>query len=76
MAEESGRSWNNEYHDDYDEMALMTTKWKDYVNRSVEESDRSCNNEDHYDYDEMALMTMEMERLRQSFGGGIRPRLQ
>ena len=54
----------------------MTTKWKDYVNRSVEESDRSCNNEDHDDYDEMALMTMEMERLRQSFGGGIMPKLQ
>ena len=41
-----------------------------------EEIRRSCNNEEHDDYDEMALVTMEMERLRQSFGGGIRPKLE
>jgi len=76
--EESGRSCNNEDHDDYDDIdALMTTEieW-DYLNRSVEETGRNCNDEDHDDYDETALMTMEMERIRQSFGGRIRPKLQ
>ena len=29
---------------------------------------------DYDDHDEMALMTMEIERLRQSSGGGIRPK--
>ena len=36
--EESGRSCNNEDHDGYDEMTLMTMEWKGYVNRLVEES--------------------------------------
>ena len=59
--EESGRSCNDEDHDDHDKMTLMATEMEwDYVNRS-EESSRSCNNEDYDDYDKMALMTMEME---------------
>ena len=64
--EESDWSCNNEDHNDYDEMTLMTKEMEEYINRSVEESGRSCNNDvDHDEYDDTdALMTMEMKSRR------------
>ena len=54
------RSCNNEDHNDYDEMALITGNER--LHQSFgEESGLGCNNEEYDDYDEMALMTTEME---------------